>query len=112
MSAAGMQPLPIDDSLPAIVAALRAKPALVLVAEPHADAEGLPAKSLLQQEMLKRGVLYNGSHFVCWAHTEADVDETLAAYDGAFAVLASALPDHAAQALEGPALGPVFRAVA
>jgi glutamate-1-semialdehyde 2,1-aminomutase/spore coat polysaccharide biosynthesis protein SpsF len=82
---------------------------LVLVREPDAAADGLPAKTLLQQELVKRGVLYNGSHFVSWAHTDADVELTLAAYDEAFAVLAAALPDGVADALEGPPLRPVFR---
>jgi glutamate-1-semialdehyde aminotransferase len=82
---------------------------LVLVREPDAAADGLPAKTLLQQELVKRGVLYNGSHFVSWAHTDADVELTLAAYDEAFTVLAAALPDGVADALEGPPLRPVFR---
>jgi glutamate-1-semialdehyde aminotransferase len=84
---------------------------LVLVKEPHEDPRGLPAKTLLQQELLKRGILYNGSHFVSYAHTEADVDETLAAYDEAFAIMAQALPDDVDRFLEAEPLGQVFRAV-
>ena len=42
---------------------------LVLVASRIPTPEGLPAKTLLQQELLSRGVLYNGSHFIsCVAH--------------------------------------------
>jgi glutamate-1-semialdehyde aminotransferase len=84
---------------------------LVLVREPHADATGLPAKSLLQQEMLRRGVLYNGSNFISYAWTDADVDEVVAAYGGSFDVLAAALPDDVGARLEGEPVGTVFRAV-
>jgi glutamate-1-semialdehyde aminotransferase len=84
---------------------------LVLVSEPAPDPRGLPAKTLLQQELLKRGVLYNGSHFVSYAHTDADVDETVAAYDEALGILAQALPGDVDRFLEAEPLGQVFRAV-
>ena len=38
------------------------------------DATTLAAKSLMQQEMIKRGILFNGSNFISYAHTEADID--------------------------------------
>jgi glutamate-1-semialdehyde 2,1-aminomutase/spore coat polysaccharide biosynthesis protein SpsF len=84
---------------------------LVVVREPHPEAEGLPAKTLLQQELLRRGVLFNGSHFIAYAHTDADIERALAAYDEALAVLAGALPDDVASHLEGPPVAQVFRAV-
>ncbi len=84
---------------------------LVLVKEPDPQAEGLPAKTLLQQELLKRGVLYNGSHFMTPAHGDAEIEETFAAYDGALDVLADALPDDVAGHLGGPPVSAVFRAV-
>jgi glutamate-1-semialdehyde aminotransferase len=83
---------------------------LVAVKEPR-EAEGLPAKALLQQELLKRGVLFNGSHFICLAHLEEHIDAALDAYDGAFAALAAALPDGVEEQLEGPAIAQVFRPV-
>jgi glutamate-1-semialdehyde aminotransferase len=82
---------------------------LVLAVEPHPEAEGMVARTLLQQELLRRGVLYNGAHFVSFSHTRGDVDETVAAYDAAFAALARALPDDVPAALEGEPLSPVFR---
>jgi glutamate-1-semialdehyde 2,1-aminomutase/spore coat polysaccharide biosynthesis protein SpsF len=85
---------------------------IVTVREPVPDSATLPAKTLLQQEMLKRGVLYNGSNFVCLAHGEAEIDEAIAAYDDAFARLAQALPDAVEELLQAPALAPVFRASA
>ncbi|MGH2870131.1 MAG: aminotransferase class III-fold pyridoxal phosphate-dependent enzyme, partial [Solirubrobacteraceae bacterium] len=70
----------------------------------------LPAKTLLQQELLKRGVLFNGTHLLSYAHGEADIAEALEAYHGALAVLASALPDRLEEFLEAEPLSPVFRA--
>ena len=84
---------------------------LIGVREPDPDAEGLPAKTLLQQELLRRGILYNGSHFICFAHTQADIARTIQAYDEVFAVLADALPGGIAARLEVPVLSPVFRPV-
>jgi glutamate-1-semialdehyde 2,1-aminomutase/spore coat polysaccharide biosynthesis protein SpsF len=84
---------------------------LVLVREPHPGGEGLAAKSLVQQEMLRRGVLYNGSNFISYAWADEDVDEVVEAYGGAFERLASALPDDVPAQLEGPPVGSVFRAV-
>jgi glutamate-1-semialdehyde aminotransferase len=85
---------------------------LVTVREPHPDADGLPAKTLLQQELLRRGVLFNGSNFIAYAHTEPDIARALAAYDEAFGVLAKALPDDLDTFLEGPPVARVFRPVA
>jgi glutamate-1-semialdehyde 2,1-aminomutase/spore coat polysaccharide biosynthesis protein SpsF len=84
---------------------------LVLVREPHPGDGGLPAKSLVQQEMLRRGVLYNGSNFISYAWEDGDVDEVVAAYGGAFERLAAALPDGVPAQLEGEPVGTVFRAV-
>jgi len=84
---------------------------IVGVREPHLDPAALPAKTLLQQEMLKRGVLFNGSNFISWAHTADDIAEAVDAYDGALARLAQALPDDVAEHLEGPPLSPVFRVI-
>jgi glutamate-1-semialdehyde aminotransferase len=81
---------------------------IVTVREPHKRGT-LPAKSLLQQEMIKRGVLFNGSNFISYAHTEADIDAAVEAYDAAFALLAGALPDDVAEHLEGAPLIPAFR---
>jgi glutamate-1-semialdehyde aminotransferase len=98
--------------LAGVVSASGAAPwTLVVVREPHPEHEGLPAKTLLQQELLKRGVLFNGSNFICHAHTDSDIARALDAYDEAFAVLAAALPDRVRERLEGPPLSRVFRVV-
>lgn len=83
---------------------------LITVREP-VQGTGLPAKTLVQQELLRRGILYNGSHFMCLAHTDEDIARTVAAYDEVFAILAQALPDRLEQFIEVPVLSPVFRPV-
>lgn len=74
------------------------------------DWDTLTVKSLWQQEVLKRGILSIGVHNLSLAHTEADIERTLAAYDAALAVLAEAvaagdLPDR----LDGEPIRPVFK---
>ncbi|MGF1668432.1 MAG: aminotransferase class III-fold pyridoxal phosphate-dependent enzyme [Acidimicrobiia bacterium] len=67
-------------------------------------------KSLVQQELIRSGILWQGFHTVSAAHTARDVDDTLDAFDHALASLATAL-SHGD--LEGRILGtpvqPVFR---
>jgi glutamate-1-semialdehyde aminotransferase len=81
---------------------------LVSVREP--DPDELLAKSLLQQEMIKRGVLFNGSNFISYAHADADIELAIETYDSSFEVLAAALPDRVASRLEAEPLMPAFRA--
>ncbi len=69
----------------------------------------LPAKSLLQQELLKRGVLYNGSNFISYAHTAADIDFAIDAYAESLEILAEALPDGVPGQLDGPPVSAAFR---
>jgi glutamate-1-semialdehyde aminotransferase len=82
---------------------------IVSVREVDPRAAALPAKSLVQQEMLERGILFNGSNFICHAHTDHDIDTAIDAYGAAFEVLAGALPDHVEERLKGPPLTPAFR---
>lgn len=82
---------------------------LISVREPDPLGATLPAKSLLQQEMLKRGILFNGSNFISYAHTDADIDTAVEAYAAAFEALAGALAGDLNDRLEGPPLTPAFR---
>jgi glutamate-1-semialdehyde aminotransferase len=81
----------------------------VKVREPRPGGD-LPAKTLLQQELLRRGVLFNGSHLLSYAHGEAEIVQAVQAYDEALEILARALPDRVGDYLETAPLGPVFRA--
>jgi glutamate-1-semialdehyde aminotransferase len=81
---------------------------VVTVREPD-GAKGLPAKTLVQQELVKRGVLFNGSNFICLAHSDEDIVQATKAYGDAFERLAAALPNNVADLLEGPSIQPAFR---
>jgi glutamate-1-semialdehyde 2,1-aminomutase/spore coat polysaccharide biosynthesis protein SpsF len=65
--------------------------------------EDLHAKSVFQQECVKRGVLFPGYHNMTFSHTDADLTHTLAVYRAALEALAAGAP------LEGAPLEPVFR---
>ena len=54
-------------------------------------ADPLLSKSLLHQELLRRGVLWSGSHVVSAAHTDEDVDHLLGAYAESLPILKEAL---------------------
>ncbi len=77
-----------------------------------AKAEPLVCKSLMQQELFRRGVLWSGFHNLCLAHDDADVAHLLGAYRESLAVLKQALEaDALNQALLGEPVEPVFRKV-
>lgn len=67
-------------------------------------------KTLVQQELIRRGILWSGMHNLSFSHSEADVDYTLTAYREALVVLKAAVAagDVAAR-LSGEPLQPVFR---
>ena len=72
--------------------------------------DGMLLKSIFQQEGIAGGVLAAGWHAPSYAHTMEDVDKTLAAYDAAFAALASGLASGDLRAqLRGEQVQPVFR---
>jgi hypothetical protein len=67
-------------------------------------------KSLVQQELIKRGVLWSGFHNMCYAHTDEDIAYTLAAYREVLAILRQAVGENAlADYLHGEPVQPVFR---
>ena len=59
---------------------------------PAAGQDPLVMKSLVQQELIRHGVLWTGFHNLSYAHSDADVDHLLAAYQrGACRCCADAL---------------------
>lgn len=69
-------------------------------------------KSFVQQEMIKRGILWGGFHNVCFTHTDEDIDKTLHAYDEVLQLLADVVNQgNAAQQLRGKPVEAVFRKV-
>lgn len=68
----------------------------------------LPLRTLLSQELLRRGVMMPWIA-VSQAHGDAELQRTLDAFDGALAVYAQALDSGVERLLHGPAIRPVFR---
>ncbi len=70
----------------------------------------LEMKSLVQQEMIRRGVLWGGFHNMSFSHSDADVDHVLAAYRQALPILARAVEvSDVRGALRGDPVEAVFR---
>lgn len=75
-----------------------------------AGQDPLVMKSFVQQELLKRGILWGGFHNLSAAHTEGDLAEALAAYDEVLTLLREALGRGSLlAALRGAPVEPVFR---
>jgi glutamate-1-semialdehyde 2,1-aminomutase len=77
------------------------------------DSEGATSweiKTLWLQEMLTRGILTIGSHNMSYAHSDADIDRLVTAYDEVLPLLRDAIRNKAiSQYLKCPPLEPLFR---
>lgn len=76
------------------------------------DTSGNPLlqKSILQQEMIKRGILWMGFHNISYSHSDEDVDYTLKVYEQALPVLKKAVEDGDLEKfVEGESIQPTFR---
>jgi len=72
----------------------------------------LELKSYVQQELIKRGILWSGFHNMSFSHTDEDVDYTLAAYREVLGLLKEAVAaGDVASRLKGKPVEPVFRKV-
>lgn len=72
----------------------------------------LEMKTLVQQEMAKRGILWGGSHNMCYSHTDDDIAYTLSAYREVLSFLKDAVENKdIASRLRGSVLEPVFRKI-
>jgi glutamate-1-semialdehyde aminotransferase len=70
----------------------------------------LEIRSLVQQEMLKRGVLWNGFHNLSFSHSDGDVAYTLAAYGEVLPLVRAAVESRTVrESLRGEPVEPVFR---
>jgi glutamate-1-semialdehyde aminotransferase len=77
---------------------------------PTAGATALEMKSLAQQELLKRGVLWGGFHNMSLSHGEAEVRYMLDCWRDVLGTLGRAVADaRVREALRGEAVEPVFR---
>jgi glutamate-1-semialdehyde aminotransferase len=85
-------------------------PARGMIVFDDRNGQSLLMKSLVQQELIRRGILWSGFHNMCYSHTEADLDYTLEAYGEVLATLKTALENHDVEArLRGTPVQPVFR---
>ena len=72
----------------------------------------LEMKSLVQQEMIKRGILWGGFHNMSFSHTDEDIEYTLKAYEDVLPILKKAVDEiNVKQYLRGEPVEPVFRKV-
>ncbi len=67
-------------------------------------------RTLLMQEMIARGVLFQGLFYTTWSHQAAELDQQVAAFDEACVVYARAIEAGSCDGLlVGPSAKPVFR---
>ncbi len=72
----------------------------------------LEMKSLVQQEMIKRGVLWGGFHNMSFSHSDGDIEYTLKTYNEVLPILKKAVDENNVKdLLRGEPVGPVFRKV-
>ena len=70
----------------------------------------LEMKSLVQQEMIKRGILWGGFHNMSFSHSDADIEYTLQAYRRITPILKKHSEENNVKGyLRGEPVGPVFR---
>ena len=74
--------------------------------------DALVLKTYLQQEMIKRGILWSSFHNMCLSHSDADVQFTLDAYDDIFPNFKLAIESNTVSShLKGQVVEAVFRKV-
>lgn len=72
----------------------------------------LEMKSLVQQEMIKRGILWGGFHNLSFSHSDGDIEYTLKTYNEVLPILKKAVDENNVKgSLRGEPVGPVFRKV-
>ena len=71
---------------------------------------GMELKSLFQQEVIQRGILFNGEHMLCLSHSDEDIERTTHAYREALAILKVAVESNRLlEHLKGPPLESIIR---
>lgn len=71
---------------------------------------GLELKTLMQQEMIKRGILWAGFHNMCFSHSDEDITYTLSAYRDVLPIIKQAIENQDIKSfIKGEILEAVFR---
>jgi glutamate-1-semialdehyde 2,1-aminomutase len=72
----------------------------------------LEIKALVQQEMIKRGILWGGFHNMSYSHSDEDIEYTLNVYKEVLPILKKAVAENNVKGyLKGEPVAPVFRKV-
>lgn len=82
---------------------------VLTVCRDAAGAASNPLRTLLMQEMIGRGVLFQGAYLPCYSHTDRDIAQVIEAFEQSCAVYAQALEQGVGGLLVGEAARPVFR---
>ncbi|MFO1188952.1 MAG: glutamate-1-semialdehyde 2,1-aminomutase [Alphaproteobacteria bacterium] len=82
---------------------------VVTVCRDGTGAVSADLRTLLLQEMIGRGILFQGVYLPCFTHSDADVAQILRAFDAAAAIYRHALDHGIDGLLIGQAVRPVFR---
>lgn len=87
------------------------KPCWTVMTFKNRKGETWPAlKSLFQQEVIKRGILFANGNNVSFSHSDADVERALLVYRDAMKILKKAVDENRVEKLlEGPPIQPVFK---
>ena len=76
----------------------------------HESLDPLLLKSLVQQEMIKRGILWSGFHNLSFSHSDDDINYTLDVYEDVLKILKEAVEKNKVnEMLKGKSIQPVFR---
>ncbi|PKL76965.1 MAG: glutamate-1-semialdehyde 2,1-aminomutase [Candidatus Melainabacteria bacterium HGW-Melainabacteria-1] len=93
--------------------ALEVKGEACLLALICRNAQGVPDdayRTLMMQEMIARGVLFQGLFYTTWSHQDAELDEIVAAFGESCAIYSQAIESGScSEHLIGPPARPVFR---
>lgn len=74
--------------------------------------DGLLVKSIIQQELIKNGIIWSGNHNLSYSHSLLDIQYTLTVYEKVLRLIHNAfLSNSLFQLLKGEKLTPVFRKV-
>lgn len=83
---------------------------VVTFSDPESGGDSPVLRSLLQQELVRRGVLFLFGFNISYSLSDQDVDHTLEALRSALEVMASAIDSgNASDWVDGPIVQPVFR---
>lgn len=87
----GFKELAKEHQLDSFMDCIGLAPWTVVTVADHGKWSGMQLKTLFQQEMLRRGILFSGSQFISLAHDEADIERTISAYREAMRVVRFAI---------------------